>query len=854
MTTSLTRFAALVLVAPLLLSSVPFRALADAPIADDTAVVADPVIVTPALEEQPAEEAPASGEAPATEAAPAQTPAIDEAPAADNAAQTFSSAALVPFAASTLYVDASNAGPADGSETAPYASISAAIAAASAGDTIVVKPGTYQETVVLDKAITLASAGGAAATTIVGVTGNATPVQFATSGATVDGFTITHQYTPAELSAWGDGNTGNDVNNNGVLFNQLTSGNTLKNSVVSLNRNGIYANNASATISGNTITNNRTGLNFTNTFNGMQVTGNTISGNWTLGLVMYTASAGMNVDFSTVTISGNTFDGNWYAEIGIKDMPGSTGTLDVSSNTFTDAPVTYSTSASASFNEPGFDAQKPAVAGVDGTATKPATDLPTLRIYNSGSVVLAYAGKTLKVGASQPFQTVQSAVDAAADGDTVLVEAGTYAEQVALTKSVKLVGAGASTVIQAPASMTDAYGFGKNVVTVNGSGVSAEISDLTVAGPGAGTCNSINTGIFVGGAANATVHDATISNVSDTPLSGCQNGIGIQVGIAGGTTGTATIADNAISGYQKNGIAVKGAGSDATITGNVITGAGGSSVIAQNGIVIVSGSTATITGNTVTGNQYTGANESVGVLLFGAGAVTVSENTLTGNDVGFYTDSASDSAISRNRLDGNVIAGSENDGTATLDVSENWWGSATGPTTSSNPDGRGAAALGSITLDSWCTAADCSTLNTDPAPNRRNGSGGGNGSSSTDVTGSVDAGAGGEVLGAATYNFTANLRAGATGADVNALQQILIDAGFLKIAAPTGFFGPLTMAAVKQFQTAHNIPATGFVGPLTIAALNAGVTPTMSDEERAMKIAALLEAVKELQEELAKLK
>jgi peptidoglycan hydrolase-like protein with peptidoglycan-binding domain len=60
-----------------------------------------------------------------------------------------------------------------------------------------------------------------------------------------------------------------------------------------------------------------------------------------------------------------------------------------------------------------------------------------------------------------------------------------------------------------------------------------------------------------------------------------------------------------------------------------------------------------------------------------------------------------------------------------------------------------------------------------------------------------------------------------SGAQVTALQQRLVDDGFY--AGPiTGYYGALTGAAVKKFQTAHGIAATGNVGPMTRAALNAG--------------------------------
>ncbi len=73
-----------------------------------------------------------------------------------------------------------------------------------------------------------------------------------------------------------------------------------------------------------------------------------------------------------------------------------------------------------------------------------------------------------------------------------------------------------------------------------------------------------------------------------------------------------------------------------------------------------------------------------------------------------------------------------------------------------------------------------------------------------------------------SYNFAKNLTLGSTGADVKALQGVLIAGGYLKIAAPTTTFGPLTKAAVIAWQKAVGIsPTSGMVGPLSRAKLNA---------------------------------
>ena len=78
----------------------------------------------------------------------------------------------------------------------------------------------------------------------------------------------------------------------------------------------------------------------------------------------------------------------------------------------------------------------------------------------------------------------------------------------------------------------------------------------------------------------------------------------------------------------------------------------------------------------------------------------------------------------------------------------------------------------------------------------------------------------GRVLGASTYSFSSHLGRGASSDAVSQLQDRLRAEGFFTFPTSTGFYGPITFAAVQAYQRAHGIPATGFVGPLTLAALN----------------------------------
>ncbi len=243
-------------------------------------------------------------------------------------------------------------------------------------------------------------------------------------------------------------------------------------------------------------------------------------------------------------------------------------------------------------------------------------------------------------------KTLQAAVDDVDTGGTVIGLAGTFTETVTVPRSMTISGAGKTmSNIAAPSTLPVAADPDSAIVIIDGPATSVELSGFNVHGPGPSACGSIGAGIYVRNDAYANIHDNAVTDIRDTGLSGCQNGIGVRVGNASTpTSGTADIVDNLITGYQKGGIVISGAGSDATISGNTVAGDGPVTYIAENGIQVSSAATATINSNTVSGHSYTPLTfASAGLLLYEAGVVDTDGNIIDENQVGLWiVDSSGD--------------------------------------------------------------------------------------------------------------------------------------------------------------------------------------------------------------------
>jgi hypothetical protein len=258
------------------------------------------------------------------------------------------------------------------------------------------------------------------------------------------------------------------------------------------------------------------------------------------------------------------------------------------------------------------------------------------------------------------YSTIQDAVTAAAPGDTISVCPGTYSEQVVIPagknnltlRSVTVWAA----VIKAPPTIAADLVNSKAIVRVAGA-TNVSLLAFTISGPGPGLCDSLRYGVRVDSSGSANILGNHITEIRDTPFDGCQNGVAIQIGRQfEATTGRAVIIGNRLDGYQKNGLTVDNTGSYAKIEANLITGAGPTPIIAQNGIQISRGAMADVQYNQISDHAYTlPATTSTGILLYQAGRTLVDRNNLNRNQDGISINTMVGKAtVSSNRITGNI--------------------------------------------------------------------------------------------------------------------------------------------------------------------------------------------------------
>jgi len=278
-----------------------------------------------------------------------------------------------------------------------------------------------------------------------------------------------------------------------------------------------------------------------------------------------------------------------------------------------------------------------------------------------------------KISVPDDYSTIQGAVDAAAPGDRVLVNDGTYREQIVVDKDLDLEGKNATIEHpDSPASYTIAessptweptvfaYGGSVSSGAVSGSGtVDVSISGFTIDGRSVQPDARRKPAILyrnVNSSDKSRIEDNTVEEMGV----GGKETFGI---LAYGDTHVA-IEGNDVRDYERGGIGANGDGGDhpspeVTIRDNTVTGSTGiGEAWGPNGIQVGFGASGTVKRNTVNDNRYSDEDPvASGILVFESDGIVVQKNEIENADIalsvgswGWFRSSADNTKIKDNTV------------------------------------------------------------------------------------------------------------------------------------------------------------------------------------------------------------
>ncbi len=267
--------------------------------------------------------------------------------------------------------------------------------------------------------------------------------------------------------------------------------------------------------------------------------------------------------------------------------------------------------------------------------------------------------------ASSPYATINKAVTMASEGADIFVDAGTYAEQVQVPKTLNIIGLDKTkTILQSPEALvmnSVAWKTAHPIIYAYGNANTVNISKITIDGNNGRTINWFIGALYY--EANGSFSDCKITGIHDAgSFSGAQMGHAFYATHAEGTTltQTVTVSNNTIDDYQKGGIYIREPGTSATVTGNTVTGQNSAGITGQVGIMVMLGASGSVSNNIVSHNiwnkiEHPHSGMAVGIWFYKATNCTVGSNNLAGNEIGLNSTQSTGITYNLNSFSNNKI-------------------------------------------------------------------------------------------------------------------------------------------------------------------------------------------------------